>query len=209
MRLLLPAQGASRPARPGRLLASQACKKRDLEWVWPRCSGKGPGVPVRTLGAQNPGPRPAGQGRTGTSRAGAGSPHSLPQRDPAQGSVLPGPRTGETHFRRVHDLPRLLLSLAAGVGAGHRDNGTGQRSPRCLADFRRTGQRACSRTVSALPTLRHSTRCREKRDSLEIPRSGEAGRLQPRSSLLAPPLRVLAGVGGKSREFVIVSRDWP
>lgn len=37
----------------------------------------------------------------------------------------------ETHFRRVHDLPRLLLTLAAGAGAGHRDTelGSGHHPP--------------------------------------------------------------------------------
>lgn len=122
--LLLPGQGSltSTPPR-GTLLVKPGRKKCDPEWVWPRCSGKGPGVPVRALGVGTPGPRPASKVRTRARRAGPRSPYALPQRYPAQGSVLPGPRMGETHFRRIHDLPRLLLSLAA--GAGHRDNGTG------------------------------------------------------------------------------------
>lgn len=115
---------------------------------------KAPEAPVRALCARTQSPRPAGKVPTGTPRAGPRSPYSLPQRDPAQGSLLPGPRKVETHFRRVHDLPRLLLSLAAGDGTGHLDSGTGQRSPPFLAGFRRAGHRGFSSgTVSALSAL--------------------------------------------------------
>lgn len=107
--------------KPG--LLRRPCKKCDLEGVWTRCSGKGHrGPPERPLSVRTQSPRPAGKVPKGTPRAGPRSPYSLPQRDPAQGSVLPGPRKVETHFRRVHDLPRLLLSLAAGDGTGHRDS---------------------------------------------------------------------------------------
>lgn len=115
---------------------------------------------VRALSVRTQSPRPAGKVPTGTPRAGPRSPYSLPQRDPAQGSVLPGPRNVETHFRRVHDLPRLLLSLAAGDGTGHRDSGTGQWSPPFLAGFRRAGQRGFSSgTISALSALLSQHTC--------------------------------------------------
>lgn len=127
------------------------CEKSDPVWVWPRCSRKGP---VRAPGI--PGPRPGAcqPSANRESEAEPCSPYSLPQTMRPWGSVLLGPGKKDTHFRRVHDLPRLLLTLAACTGAGHRDNGTGQRSPPFLAGFRRAGKRATlSHTVSAFPAL--------------------------------------------------------
>lgn len=121
---------ASRPPHPGtRFLQAMPPgsprEKCDPEWVWPRCLGKGPGGPVRPLGARTPGPRPAAKCRQGP--RGQGPAHPIPSLCAVRptGSVLPGPGKEETHFRRVHDLPRLLLTLAAGVGTGHQDRRTG------------------------------------------------------------------------------------
>lgn len=103
--------------------------------------------------------RPQARGLQAKCQHGAGGrapPHPTPSLRSVRprGSVLPGPGKEDTHFRRVHDLPRLLLTLAACAGAGHRDNRTGQRSPPFLAGFRRTGKGASlCHTVSALPAL--------------------------------------------------------
>ena len=67
------------------------------------------------------------------------------------------PEREETHFRRVHDLPRLLLTPAAGVGAGHLDSWTGQRSPPSLAGFRRASQRGFSLPHSLRPPCTPAT----------------------------------------------------
>lgn len=108
-------------------------------------------------GSGHPGPRPAACKPNANTEPEAGPPpHPTPSLSSVRPreSVLPGPGKEDTHFRRVHDLPRLLLTLAACAGAGHRDNRTGQRSPPFLAGFRRTSKGASlSHTVSALPAL--------------------------------------------------------
>lgn len=174
-------------------------------------------------GSRRPDPRPAAC-RPSADRdpqAGPRSPYALPQRSPAPGSVLPGPGKEETHFRRVHDLPRLLLTLAAGVGAGHRDNWTGQRSPPSLAGFRRADPRGFSLQHSLRPPGTPDTahalglrvesqlwKDRENRSSLEIPELCKDDCGAPPSPPLAPPLCCSPGVGGNPRDFVIVSWDW-
>ena len=225
---LLPGQlvlhGAPRPPGPGtRFLQARSprrpSEKCDPEWVWPRCSDKDPGGPVRALGARIPGSRPARKVPTGIQRLGPRSPYSLPQRGPAQGSVLPGPGKEETHFRRVHDLPRLLLTLAAGAGAGHLGNWTTQRTPPSLAGFRRAGQRGFSlpqsRSPPCLPVTAHALglrvedrlrKDRENRSSLEIPECCKADGCAPTSPLFPPPLRVFAWSQRES-PGIIVSRD--
>lgn len=227
--LLLPGQlvlyGAPPPSpSPGtRFLQARSprgpSEKCDPEWVWPRCSDKGPGGPVRALGARIPGSRPARKVLTGIQRLGPRSPYSLPQRGLAQGSVLPGPRKEETHFRRVHDLPRLLLTLAAGAGAGHLGNWTTQRTPPSLAGFRRAGQRGFSLPQSqnppCPPVSAHALgilvegrlrKDRENRSSLEIPKCCKADGCAPTSLFFPRPYGCLPGVKRES-PGIIVSRD--
>ena len=102
---------------------------------------QGPWKPRERSGRPDTRPAARKQSADRELEAGPRSPYYLPQRDVAQGSVVPVPGKENTHFRRVHDLPRLLLTPAACAGAGHRDNWTGQRSPPSLAGFRRAGQK--------------------------------------------------------------------
>lgn len=175
--LLLPGEGALHAERsPGHA----SWKQCDPVWVWPRCWGKSSAGPGRPSAARDP-------------EARAPLP---PQRVPSPGlSVLPGPRKLDTHFRRVHDLPRLLLRLAAGVGAGHRDNGTGRRSPPSLTGVRRVGPRVCSLPHSLRPPgtpvtahalrLRVEGRLRKDRETAALSRSrGAARRAAARHGLL-------------------------
>lgn len=95
-----------------------------------------PGVALWVLwehwaAARYPTPRPAGKVWWGGSQG-----SERPDRPTPSLGSRPDPGKKETHFRRVHDLPRLLLTLAAGVGAGHQDTGLGEWVPPSLAGFR-------------------------------------------------------------------------
>lgn len=126
------------------------------------------------------------------------------------GPALPGPGK-KTHFRRVHDVPRLLLTLAAGAGAGHLDKWTtGQGSDHHPPSQASVGQAKgaspsrslrppCTPVTAHTFVLRVEGRLRKDREncnSLEILERWEAdSALQCR--LLAPPLWVL-GIPGNS-----------
>lgn len=176
--------------------------------------GQGPWRPGEGSGRRIPGSRPARKVPTGNQRLGPRSPYSLPQRGPAQGSVLPGPRKEETHFRRVHDLPRLLLTLAAGAGAGHLGNWTTQRTPPSLAGFRRAGQRRFplpqNQNPPCPPVTAHALgilvegrlrKDRENRSSLEISECCKANGCEPTSLFFPRPYGCLPGVRGNPREL--------
>lgn len=125
-----------------------------------------------------------------------------PSARPGARVCFPGPRKVGTHFRRVHELPRLLLSLAAGVGAGHRDSGTEQWSPPSLVGFRRADQTVVSLPHSlrppGIPVRAHALRLgvesaperSRDRSYLEIPELGLTGGPAPVFSSSPAPTSV-------------------
>lgn len=109
---------ASRPPYPGHSSRNQASRRGErADASLPRCSSHKRASPVEVLGARFRGPRLAEKPR------GKGPSHPTPSLKARFGpeAALPGTGMKETHFRRIHDLPRLLLTPAAGAGAGHRD----------------------------------------------------------------------------------------
>lgn len=169
---------------------------------------------MSVLRARTSGMRPVVKVPIGIQKSKPRYPYSLPPRGPARGGgggpALPGPGK-KTHFRRVHDVPRLLLTLAAGAGAGHLDKWTtGQGSDHHPPSQASVGQAKgaspsrslrppCTPVTAHTFVLRVEGRLRKDREncnSLEILERWEAdSALQCR--LLAPPLWVL-GIPGNS-----------